>query len=69
MTSGKTTLVHFSEPEARALLSERAQARELEYLAGQIGEAAFLRSLMIYGYSQADARHALWKLQAEECGL
>jgi len=59
-----TILIHFSEPETRVLLDERAHARELEYLAGQIGEATFLRSLMIYGASLADARHTLWKLTA-----
>lgn len=56
-------LIHFSEPEARALLAARAAARELEFLAGQIGEATFLRSLMCHGQSLEEARHALWKLQ------
>lgn len=65
----RSPLIHFSEPEARALLAARAAARELEYLAGQIGEATLLRSLMIYGYSLPEARHALWKLQAQENGL
>jgi len=65
----RSPLIHFSEPEARQLLSERAHARGLEWLAGQIGEATFLRSLMIYGYSQAEARHELWKLQAQDNGL
>ena len=62
-------LIHFSEPEARALLAARAAARELEYLAGQIGEATFLRSLMNYGASLAEARHALWSLKRTDNGL
>lgn len=64
-----TYLLHFSEPEARSLLAERAEARALEFLAGQIGEATFLRSLMIYGMSEAEARNELWKLTAEGMGL
>jgi hypothetical protein len=59
----RSPLIHFSEPEAHALLSERAHARELEFLAGQIGEVTFLRSLMIYGHSHESARHALVRLR------
>lgn len=62
-------LIHFSEPEARQLLEERAHARGLEWLAGEIGEATLLRSLMIYGKSLEEARHELWKLQAQDNGL
>lgn len=62
----RSPLIHFSDPEARALLAARAHARELEYLAGQIGEATFLRSLLNYGYSLPDARHALANLQATD---
>lgn len=51
------------EPEARQLLSERAYARGLEWLAGEIGEATFLRSLMIYGRTLKEAKNELWKLQ------
>jgi len=58
-SSLRSPLIHFSEPEARALLTARAHARELEYLAGQIGEATFLRSLLCYGYSLPDARALL----------
>ena len=53
------------EPKARALLSERAYTRELEWFAGEIGEATFLRSLMIYGHSLESAKYELWKLQQE----
>lgn len=59
-------MIHFSEPEVRALLAERAYARGLEFLAGQIGEATFLRCLLIYGHSLASAKHELWKLQMQE---
>jgi hypothetical protein len=57
--------IHPCEPEASALLAERAYARGLEWLAGEIGEATFLRSLMIYGHSLESAKHELWKLQKE----
>lgn len=59
-------MIHFSEPEARGLLAERAYARGLEFLAWQIGEATFLRSLLIYGHSLESAKHELWKLQMQE---
>lgn len=62
-------LIHFSDPEARQLLSERAHARGLEWLAGQIGEATLLRSLMLYGKTLEEARHELWKLQQQDNGL
>lgn len=60
-----SVLMSHCEPEARQLLAERATARGLEWLAGEIGEATFLRSLMIYGHSLEDAKHELWKLQQE----
>lgn len=56
----------YSEPEARQLLSERAYARGLEWLAGEIGEATFLRSLMLYGKTLEEAKHELWKLQMRD---
>lgn len=62
----RSMIMSHCEPEARQLLAERAAARGLEWLAGEIGEAAFLRSLMIYGHSLEDAKHALWKLQQQE---
>lgn len=59
----RSRLIPYSEPEASTILRERACARGLEWLAGQIGEATFLRSLMIYGYSLPEAKHELAKLQ------
>lgn len=61
-----TNIMAHQEPEARQLLSERAYARGLEWLAGEIGEATFLRSLMLYGMSLEDAKHEFWKLQQQE---
>lgn len=61
-----TQVIAHAEPEARALLSERAYARGLEWLAGEIGEATFLRSLMIYGKNLEEAKHELWKLQQQQ---
>lgn len=60
-----TALIPHPEPEAHQLLAERAAARGLEWLAGEIGEATFLRSLMIYGRTLEEAKHELWKLQQE----
>lgn len=61
----RSYLIAHSEPEAQALLAERAYARGLEWLAVEIGEATFLRSLMIYGHSLESAKRELWKLQQE----
>jgi len=48
-----------SDPESKAFLEARKVARDLEWLAGQIGEPTYLRSLMIYGYSDNDAKTEL----------
>lgn len=61
----RSPLIHFSEPEARALLAERALARQLEFLAGQIGEETFICSLRIYGMSREEAREVLANLPAK----
>lgn len=58
-----TQVIAHHEPEARALLAERAYARGLEWLAGEIGDATFLRSLMIYGHSLESAKHELQRLK------
>ena len=60
----RSPLIHFSEPEARGLLAARAHARELEFLSGQIGEATFLRSLLIYGMPLDEAKMTLNGLKA-----
>lgn len=61
-----TNILPHMEPEARQLFSERSYARGLEFLAGEIGEATFLRSLLIYGWDLAEARNELRKLQEGE---
>lgn len=60
-----SAIVSYCDPEARQLLADKAAARELEWLAGEISEATFLRSLMVYGKSLEEAKHELWKLQQE----
>ena len=50
---------HFSDPEARQLLNERKQARDNEFLLKQVGEATYLRSLLILGYPLDEARAEL----------
>ena len=57
--------LHYSDPESRALLAERKQLRDLEYLRGQVGEATYLRSLMIMGYLPDEARTELWHRNSE----
>lgn len=59
----RSAVVAYCEPEARQLLADRAAARGLEWLAGEIGEATFLRSLMIYGHSLESAKHELQRLR------
>lgn len=61
-----SAVISYSEPEARQLLAEHSYARGLEWLAGEIGDATFLRSLMLYGRSLEEARHELWKLQMQD---
>ena len=57
------------DPEARQILEERKAQRDNEYLLKQIGEATYLRSLLILGYSVADARAALAAItRPERCG-
>lgn len=52
----------FHDPEARAILEDRKRQRDNEWLLGQIGEAAYLRSLLILGYSLEDGRRQLEEL-------
>lgn len=51
--------MHYSDPEARAMLEHRKRQRDLEFLRGQIGEATYLRSLMIDGMLPDEARTEL----------
>jgi hypothetical protein len=52
-------MIHFSDPESRKLLEERKAQRDNELLLGQVGEATYLRSLMILGYLPDEARTEL----------
>lgn len=56
-------MTHFSDPEARQLLDDRKRQRDLEWLAGQIGEPTYLRSLMLMGWLEKDARVELGLLK------
>ena len=56
---GGTVKPSWHDPEARQILEERKAQRDNEYLLKQIGEATYLRSLLILGYSMDDARAAL----------
>lgn len=58
-------MIHYSDPEARQLLAERKAQRDREYLLGQVGEATYLRSLMILGYLPDEARTELWHRNSE----
>lgn len=57
------TMLHFSDPEAKAALEERKRMRDLEWLRDAIGDAAYLRSLMIDGMLEKDARVELSHLK------
>lgn len=54
------------DPETRQLLNERKTQRDNEWLLGQIGEVTYLRSLMILGYLEKDARVELNLLRMKE---
>lgn len=49
-------MLHFSDPEAKAALEERKRQRDLEWLKEQINDIAYIRSLMIDGMLEKDAR-------------
>ena len=49
--------------EARQILADRKRQRDNEWLLGQIGEAAYLRSLLILGYPLDQARSELARLE------
>ena len=51
------------DPEARAILADRKRQRDNEYLLKQVGEATYLRSLMILGYPLDQARSELARLE------
>lgn len=61
-------MTHFSDPEARQALNERKIARDAEWLKKQIGDATYLRSLMILGYLPDEAKTELWHLKAKGAG-
>lgn len=52
-------------PDGRAELSARKVCRDNEWLAGFIGEATYLRSLLILGYDLPSAKHELSLLEQE----
>lgn len=54
----------FHDPEARAILEDRKRQRDNEWLLGQIGEATYLRSLIVLGYLPADARIELFRARS-----
>ena len=57
---------HFSDPEARQILEQRKRQRDDEWLKGQVGEATYLRGLMILGYLPADAQVELNLLRMQK---
>ena len=50
---------HFSDSEARQILNARKIERDNEWLRRQVGDATYLRSLMILGYGDDEARTEL----------
>lgn len=57
--------MNYHDPETRQLLEARKRERDAEWLRGQVGEATYLRGLMILGYLPADARIELNLLKME----
>lgn len=57
--------MNYHDPETRHLLETRKRERDAEWLRGQVGEATYLRGLMILGYLPADARIELNLLKME----
>lgn len=53
------------DPETRSVLNDRKTQRDNEWLKGQIGNDTYLRSLMILGYLEKDARVELNLLRME----
>jgi hypothetical protein len=61
-------IVNHHDNEARALLHARKLERDSEWLRGQIGEATYLRSLLILGYPIDEARMELSMLSRPDRG-
>lgn len=57
---------HFSDAEARQILNHRKTMRDNEWLRGVIGEATYLVSLRILGYSPNDAQTELNLLKMDD---
>lgn len=47
--------MNWHDPEARRLLDDRKRERDNEWLRRQVGNATYLRGLMILGYLPKDA--------------
>ena len=52
------------DPEYQQSRRDRHQWLDIEFLAGRIGEATYLRSLFIIGYLPDEARTELARLRA-----
>lgn len=48
--------MNWHDPDTRSILNARKVERDNEWLRGQIGEVTYLRSLMLLGYLEKDAR-------------
>lgn len=56
--TAKVTLSHH-DPDTRHILNARKTERDNEWCRRQVGDMTYLRSLMILGYSDNDARTEL----------
>jgi len=52
-------MISHHDPETRQILNARKVERDAEWCRKQIGDAAYLRSLMILGYGDKDAQTEL----------
>lgn len=58
-------MTSWHDPEARMLLDDRKRERDNEWLRRQVGDATYLRGLMILGYLPRDAETELNLLKME----
>lgn len=59
-------MTSWHDPEARRLLDDRKRERDNEWLRRQVGDATYLRGLMILGYLPRDAETELNLLRMEQ---
>lgn len=57
-------MLSYSDPETKAELEARKRIRDQDWLRGVLGDAAYVTSLTIYGWSKQDAESELRELRS-----